>query len=153
MLETTQPRTVRLWLAGLLLLATAMGAGAADRVTWKRLNAVMLKIDNKPVKAWTLYHAEKDKKEHRLLLQLGTRYLMIDTQLRLITEYAPAAFDKKGETYEMERDAKGIQALASEDWILRDVGTSYLIHAKLKDEGRALEIQLPKMPDFRNVLW
>ena len=113
----------------------------------------MLKVDNRAVKLWTLYHAEKDKKETRLLLQLGARYLMIDTRLRLITEFDPGVFSKKGEDYEMEREARGATAISTEDWILRDVGTSYLIHAKLKDEGRVLEIQLPKMPDFRNVLW
>jgi len=126
---------------------------APDKVTWSPISDVLLRIDSKPAKLWTVYHAAKDKKEHRLLVQLGTRYLMIDTQLRLISEYDPGTFEKKGKGYEMPRDAKAAKALPSEDWILRDVGTSFLIHIQLKDEGRLLEIQLPKMPDFRNVLW
>ena len=144
----------RLVAAGVaLLLVAGVAAGAPDKITWKRVPAAMLKVDNRPAKVWAIYHVEKDKKETRLLLQLGNRYLMIDTRLRLITEYDPNAFSKKGEEYEMEREAKGVQALPTGDWILRDVGTSFLIHAMLKEEGRALEIQLPKMPDFRNVLW
>jgi len=144
----------RLVAAGVaLLLAATAAAGAPDKITWKRVPEAMLKVDNRPAKLWAIYHAEKDKKETRLLLQLGNRYLMIDTRLRLITEYDPNAFSKKGEGYEMEREAKGVQALPTDGWILRDVGTSFLIHAMLKEEGRALEIQLPKMPDFRNVLW
>lgn len=138
-------------LVPLSLAVTAVGA--ADKLTWKRVPEAMLKVDNRPVKTWAIYHAEKEKKDHRLLLLLGTRFLMIDTKLRLITEYDPSTFSKKGEAYEMEREAKGVMSLSTEDWILRDVGTSYLIHAKLKEESRALEIQLPKMPDFRNVLW
>jgi hypothetical protein len=128
-------------------------APAPDKVVWVTVPNVLFRIDSKPAKLWTVYHAGKDKKEHRLLVQVGTRYLMIDTQLRLITEYDPATFEKKDKGYEMLRDAKAAKALPSEDWILRDVGTSFLIHIRLKDEGRLLEIQLPKMPDFRNVLW
>lgn len=136
-----------------LLLAAAATLVAADKVTWRRIPEAMLKLDNRAVKAWTLYHAEKEKKEQRLLLQLGTRYLMIDTRLRQITEYDPSTFKKKGEAYEMPREAKALKALPTEDWILRDVGTSYLIQTKLKEEGKALEIELPKLPDLRNFLW
>lgn len=156
---TLRPETARgprffallLWYA--FLCAAAPLWANTEKITWTPVQDAMFTIDSKPVKLWTLYHASKDKKEHRLLLQLGARYLMIDTQLRLITEYDASAFAKKDKGYEMPRDTKGLRALASEDWILRDVGTSYLIHARLKDEGRLLEINLPKMPDFRNVLW
>ena len=150
------PRPPRLFAAALWLLflcAAAPSPANSEKVNWTPVRDAMFTMDSKPVKLWTLYHAGKDKKEHRLLLQLGTRYLMIDTQLRLITEYDPNAFAKKDKGYEMPREAKGLKALVSEDWILRDMGTSFLIHAKLKDEGRLMEINLPKMPDFRNVLW
>jgi hypothetical protein len=137
-----------------LLLATPLlSAPAPEKVVWTPVSDALFRIDSKPAKFWTLYHAGKDKKEHRLLLQIGARYLMIDTQLRLIAEYDPAAFEKKGKEYEMPRDTKGLKALPTEDWILRDVGTSFLISTKLKEEGRLLEIQLPKLPDLRNVLW
>ena len=138
-----------------LLLGCPVGsaAPAPDKVVWTTVPNVLFRVDSKPAKFWTVYHARKDKKETRLLVQIGARYLMIDTQLRLITEYDPATFEKKGNDYEMPRDAKAVKVLPSEDWILRDVGTSFLIHIQLKDEGRLLEIQLPKMPDFRNVLW
>ncbi len=144
-------------LAALLCLALVSlpvpAAPAPETIVWTPVKDALLQIDSRPVKIWNLYYVRKDKKEQRFLLQIGSRYLMIDTQLRLITEYDPAALTKKGSNYEMQRDARGLEALPSEDWILRDVGTAFLIHAKLKDEGRLLEIQLPKMPDFRNVLW
>ena len=137
----------------LLLAAPLPAASAPEKVVWMPVSDALFRIDSRPAKFWTLYHAGKDKKEHRLLLQIGTRYLMIDTQLRLITEYEPAVFEKKGSGYEMPRDTKGLKALPTQDWVLRDVGTSFLISTKLKDEGRLLEIQLPKLPDLRNVLW
>jgi hypothetical protein len=140
-----------LWL--LLLSGPLPAAPAPEKVVWTPVADALFRVDSHPAKLWTLYYAGKDKKEHRLLLQIGVRYLMIDTQLRLITEYDPAAFEKKGKGYEMTRDTKGLKALPTEDWILRDVGTSFLISTKLKEEGRLLEIQLPKLPDLRNVLW
>ena len=150
-------RILRRWLlaaAALSLLLVSLPLNAApEKVLWMPISDALFEVDSRPAKLWTLYHAGKEKKEHRLLLQLGTRYLMIDTQLRLITEYDPAAFDKKGKECEMPRDAKGLKALPTEDWVLRDVGTSLLIQTKLKEEGRVLAIHLPKLPDFRNVLW
>jgi len=150
-------RILRRWLlaaAALSLLPVSLPLNAApEKVLWMPISDALFEVDSRPAKLWTLYHAGKEKKEHRLLLQLGTRYLMIDTQLRLITEYDPAAFDKKGKECEMPRDAKGLKALPTEDWVLRDVGTSLLIQTKLKEEGRVLAIHLPKLPDFRNVLW
>jgi len=144
----------RTWLAaGATLIFTAAALPADNRTIWAPVPDAFFTVDGKPAKIWSLYHARNDKKDHRLLLQIGMRYLMIDTQLRLITEYDPSVFEKKGDTCEMPRDTKGMKALPSEDWILRDSGTSYLVHAKLKEEGRLLEIQLPKLPDFRNVLW
>lgn len=136
-----------------LLLASAPLKASPEKLHWMPVRDALFVVDNKPAKLWTLYYAGKDKKEHRLLLQLGMRYLMIDTQLRLITEYDHAAFEQKGKDCEMPRDAKALKALPTEDWILRDMGTSFLIQTKLKEEGRVLEIHLPKMPDFRNVLW
>lgn len=135
------------------VFASAPAPAAPEKVLWMPISDALFQIDSRPAKLWTLYHAGKDKKEHRLLLQIGTRYLMIDTQLRLITEYDPAAFEKKGKDCEMARETKGLKALPTEAWILRDMGTSMLIQTKLKEEGRVLEIHLPKMPDFRNVLW
>jgi len=148
------PRLLSALTLGLLLSASARAAAPApEKVAWTPVPNVLLQVDSKPAKFWTVYHAPKDKKEHRLLLQIGPRFLMIDMQLRLITEFDPATFEKKDKDYEMPHDAKGAKAVPSENWILRDAGTSYLIRVNLKDEGRLLEIRLPKMPDFRNVLW
>ena len=136
-----------------LLLAPNPLAAAPEKTLWMPISDALFLVDSRPAKLWTLYHAGKDKREHRLLLQVGMRYLMIDTQLRLITEYDPAVFEKNGKNCEMPRDTKGVKALPTEEWVLRDMGTSYLIQTKLKEEGRLLEVHLPKMPDFRNVLW
>jgi len=151
-------RVVRLLLPAAILLclsaaAPLFPAPAQDVVNWIPVKDAMLQVDSKPVKLWTLYYVRKDKKEQRFLLQLGSRYLMVDTQLRLITEFDRSDFSRKGNGYEMPRDARAREALPSEAWVLRDVGTAFLIQIALKEEGRVIQIELPKMPDFRNVLW
>jgi hypothetical protein len=134
--------------------ARCWGAPLPEKaVTWKPIRDAFLTIDEKPVKLWNFYHAYKDKKEHRLLLQLGTRYLMFDTELRQIVEYAPAGFTAKGKNVEMSAGARPLKEVPSEGWILRDAGFTFIIHAKLKEEGRVVEIQVPKLPDLRGVLW
>ncbi len=147
------PRLLLAIAALALLPRLTMLSAEPERLVWTPVKNALFLVDSKAAKAWTIYHAGNDRKEHRLLLQLDTRYLMIDTQLRLITEYDPAVFEKKGKDCEMPREMKGIKALPTEDWIVRDVGTSYLIQTKLKDDGRVLEIHLPKLPDLHNVLW
>jgi hypothetical protein len=141
-------------LAVLLRAAAAAPAPAPGKsIFWKPIPDALLKIDDKPVRQWNLYHAEKEKKEHRLLLQLGTRYLMFDAELRQIVEYDPAGFTMKGKEVEMARDAKPLRALPSDDWVLKDAGSTSIVHTRLKEEGRVIDIQMPKMPDLRGILW
>jgi len=137
----------------LLAVAPLASAPAPEVVVWLPVKDALLEIDSKPAKLWTLYYVKKDRKEQRFMLQIGSRYLMIDTQLRLITEFDSKEFTRKGVNYEMPREARGRIVLPSQDWVLRDVGTAFLIQIKLKEEGRMIQIELPKWPDFRNVLW
>src|ERR1700682_4878568 len=65
---------------------------AADHSIWKPIENALLKIDEKPVKLWTAYRLEKDKIAKRLLLQLGSRYLLIDTEGREVLEFRPESF-------------------------------------------------------------
>ena len=140
-------------LASLLAAAPIASAPSPEVVLWLPVKDALLEIDSKPAKLWSLYYVKKDKKEQRFLLQIGPRFLMIDTQLRLITEFDSSEFTRKGVNYEMQREARGRAVIPSQDWVLRDVGTAFLIQIKLKEEGRMIQIELPKWPDFRNVLW
>jgi hypothetical protein len=142
------------WTTLLIVPSGGRGAPAPGKsITWKPIRDAIFKMDEKPVRGWNLFHAEKEKKEHRLLLKLGSRYLMFNAELRQIVEYDPAGFTPKGDSMEMARDAKPLKTVPTEDWILRDAGATSIIHAKLKEEGRVVEIQLPKLPDLRGILW
>lgn len=122
---------------------------ATDNTVWKRIEAALLKIDEKPVKLWTLYRDEKDKHAKRMLLQLGTRFLLIDTQNRAVEEFPSESFERHGKDLRQSRSRAPAKTLATGDWMLREAGMVRIVHVKLNDEGRVVEIQLPSLPDLR----
>jgi len=135
-----------------LLLAmqfVATPSRAADKSIWKPIENALLKIDEKPVKLWTAYRTEKDKGVKRLLLQLGSRYLLIDTEDREVREFRPESFERHGKDLKAGRSEQTAKVLTTSEWLLREAGMVRIIHMRLTDEGRVIEIQLPSLPDLR----
>jgi len=145
---------------------------AHERVTWKPVAAAVLKMDERPVKLWNVYRGEK--KGHLILVQLGQRYLMLDTRAQEVWEIDAAALKRKGEELLWERREKlgaeeqtprggrqaeksapekapGPKALPTEGWTIRDAGRARIVRVKLTAEGRVLEVQLPIQPDLRRA--
>ena len=135
------------FLPAILLFASI--SPAADYTVWKPIEQALLKIDEKPVKLWTLYREEKDKHAKRLLLQLGARFLLIDTPSRAVDEFRPESFERHGKDLRQSRSGPPAKVLATGEWVLREAGMVRIIHVRLNDEGRAVEIQLPSLPDLR----
>jgi hypothetical protein len=133
----------------LAIVFSAAPAHAADKTVWKPIEMAMLKIDEKPVKLWTLYREEKDKHPKRVLLRLGARYLLFDTENREVAEFQSVNFERRGKDLHQAKAGPAGKVLPSSDWILRESGFVRVIHARLAEEGRAVEIQLPSMPDLR----
>ena len=160
----------RFLLLSFVLLAPASGGRAAEKIVWKPVALAVLKVDERPAKIWEVYVAQK--REHLVLVQLGRRNLVLDTELREVVEIPPAALQRKGKDLLWERaekhntegaeapfdSAQGRQrtqrkdeerALATADWWIRDAGRARIIRVRLKEEGRVLEVQLPLRPDLR----
>lgn len=98
----------RTFCAGLQVLAAmtvAVRAPAAERIVWKPVEAAVLKVDDRPAKSWEVYRAEK--KEHLLLVQLGARFLMLDTKAHEIYELDPQRLQRKGKELRWERTKRG----------------------------------------------
>jgi hypothetical protein len=130
-------------------LCVALAALAADKTTWKPIDEALLKIDEKPAKFWTVYREEKDKHPKRLLLQLGARFLLIDMEAREVNEFRAEDFERRGKDLRQARSGPAGKVLQTGDWMLREAGMVRIIHVRLKEEGRVVEIQLPSLPDFR----
>lgn len=144
-----------------LLAAGVFAIAAAEKVVWKPVVLAVLKVDGRPAKIWSVYVAQK--KEHLVLVQLGRRNLVLDTELREVIEIVPAAIQRKGKDLQWERAERANtedtetqrtqraeeEAVASADWWIRDAGRARIIRVRLKEEGRVLEVQLPLRPDQR----
>jgi hypothetical protein len=132
-----------------VLLASAMVALAAEKVTWKPITDALLRIDDRAPKQWSLYHA--GKKFDPLLLQLGSRVLVIYVRNQAVYEIPPARLEHKGEDLLWRETEKPEKPLATSDWSTRDIGSAWRVRVKLSEEGRLLDIQIPQMPDLRGL--
>ena len=124
-------------------------AFAAEKVTWKPISDAVLRIDDKAPKQWSLYHS--GKKYDPLLLQLGSRVLVIYVHNQMMYEIPPAKLDHKGEDLLWRETDKPEKPLAASDWSTRDIGSAWRVRVKLTEEGRLIDIQIPQMPDLRGL--
>lgn len=76
-----------------VVLPFAWSSAVAEKIVFKRLTTAILKMDGKQVKFWEVYQAEK--RGHLVLVQLGRRYLLLDTKEKEILEIAPSAIEHK----------------------------------------------------------
>jgi hypothetical protein len=134
---------------GVLLLALTVGAHAAEKVTWKPIPDAVLRIDDRAPKQWSLFHA--GKKYDPLLLQLGSRILVIYARNRAVYEIPPSEVEHKGGDLLWREIDKPEKPLATSDWSTRDIGSAWRVRVKLAEEGRLVDIQIPQMPDLRGL--
>lgn len=122
-------------------------AAEAESIAFKRQATAILKMDGKPVKFWEVYVAKK--RGHLVLVQLGRRYLLLDTKEKDVLEIEPGAIQQKSKGNEVAwtRSPQSEKKIESAEWSLRSVGPAVAIKVRLSTEGRMLEIQLPRMPD------
>lgn len=137
-----------LLLAGVLAAASAAVA-AGERIVWKPLGEAILRIDDKAPKLWNVYRG--DKKDERLLVQLGNRFLMLDTRAHQVYELDPAKLERKGRDLLWRVSDRPEKPLATNAWLDRSVGRARRISVKLTAEGRVLDLQLPQQPDLRSI--
>jgi len=121
----------------------AEAALAKDKpVAWKGLTDALLRVNDEPMKDWNIY--QQGKKNDPLLLQVGTRLLLVQIRDQSIYEIDPTKVEHKSADEVLwdpaDRPAK---PLATSDWMIRDVGAAYRISAKLDAESRVIDLQLP----------
>src|SRR5260370_21507744 len=132
-----------------LLLTIPVGVLAAEKITWKPITGAVLRIDDRAPKQWSLSHA--GKKFDPLLLQLGSRVLVIYVRNQAVYEIPPAQLERKGAELLWRETDKPEKPLATSDWSTRDIGSAWRVRLKLTEEGRLLAIQIPQMPDWRGL--
>jgi hypothetical protein len=135
--------------AAALACASAQPAASQESIVWKPVREALLKIDQRPVKLWNVFRA--DKKTTIVLVQLGERHLVLDTEAKEIFEMNPVQFTRKGSELRSAPPGEKDKELRSADWVVRSTGRTQLIRVKIVAEGRVLEVQLPEKPDLRSL--
>jgi hypothetical protein len=134
------------------LLVVCLGVSRAadkEKIVWKSIPDGILQIDGRAPKIWNLYRT--GKKLDPLLLQMGTRALVIYVKKQEVYEIKPEQLERKGEDLLWRETDRPAKPLATADWSTRDVGSAWRVRVKLADEGRTIDIQIPQMPDLRGL--
>jgi hypothetical protein len=134
--------------SGFLLCGGRAFAGDKNKpATWKPIQQALLRVNDQPVKNWNVY--QENKKGDPLLLEMGNRFLLIEVRDRKIFELPAGKIEHKGNELLWDPADLPSEALATSDWIIRDVGFAYRIGARLVAENRVLDLQLPHPMDLR----
>ena len=135
----------------LLLIAMSARAAEKEKIVWKPIPDAILQVDSRAPKIWNVYQARK--KFDPLLLQIGSRYLVIYVRNMEIYEIKPELLEHKGENLLWRETDKPVKPIATSDWSTKDVGSASRVLVKLADEGRLVDIQIPQMPDLRRGIY
>jgi hypothetical protein len=135
-----------------LLSATAQG-GETEKIRWKSVPVAQLKLDGKTPLAFNVYQSDKKKESNLVLILLGHRYLLLDIKAKLVYSVLLTDLHAAGEDWESADLAQPTRVIPSTEWVVRDVGPAESIKLTLGDYGRAIEIQLPHMPDLRRGIY
>jgi hypothetical protein len=143
----------RMWAVAALLLLLAASPCAADKekIVWKPIEDAILQIDSRAPKEWNVY--QPGKKFDPLLLQIGSRYLVIYVRNMEIYEIKPEQLQHKGGSLLWRETDKSAKPLPTSDWSTKDVGSASRVLVKLAGEGRTIDIQIPQVPDMRRGIY
>ncbi len=126
-------------------------AADKEKIVWKSIPDAILQVDSRAPKLWNVFQA--GKKFDPLLLQLGTRYLVIYVRNMQVYEIKPEQLEHKGDDLLWRESDKPAKPVATSDWSVKDVGSASRILIKLADEGRVINIEIPQMPDLRRGIY
>ena len=134
-----------------LALMSVSRAADKEKIVWKPIPDAILQVDSRAPKLWNVF--QPGKKFDPLLLQLGSRYLVIYVRNMQVYELKPEQLEHKGEDLLWREADKPAKPMATSDWSTKDVGSASRILVKLTDEGRVINIQIPQIPDLRRGIY
>lgn len=125
------------------------GAGDSGRFLWKSVGRAQLKLENKTPLQWNVYQTDKKKEANLVLVQLGRRYMALDIKGKVAYYVFPSDLQAKGPDFESGNLFVQLRVMPTTAWTVRDVGPAEMIKLTLGDYGRAIDVELPHMPDLR----
>jgi hypothetical protein len=121
-------------------------AFAKDKpLSWKPIEDALLRVNDAPPKEWEVYRT--GKKNEPLVLQIGNRFLLIETHHRQVFELDLSKIERNtGELLWSPAD-RPAKPLATSDWVADDIGAAFVIRVKLDAENALVDLQLPHPPE------
>jgi len=147
---------MRVALFAVLLLSKAGALCVAqEKIVWKPVQAVLLRVNERAPGEWNVYGAEK--RPGMYLVQFDKRLVLLDVKQREAFDLDPESLVKSGAAVEWEDTraearerpepappGKGKpRRLMVEAWTQRDVGTADRIKLKLAGAGTVIDVQVP----------
>lgn len=141
----------------LALVLAAIGTTALPReafakskpVSWKAIEDALLRVNDAPVKDWSVY--QTGKKRDPLLLKMGNRFLLVQVHDHQLFEIDPAKIEHRTDDLLWDPSDHPKQPLASSEWTAGDIGAAFQINAKIDTENRVLDLELPHPPDIGDL--
>ena len=134
--------------AGGIAAAAVDSAQDPDLVVF---NAKVYTVDSRAPKEWNVF--QPGKKLDPLLVQIGSRYLVVYVRNMEVYELKPELLEHKGEDLLWRESDKPEKPLPTSDWSTKDIGSASRVLVKLVDEGRVVDIQIPQVPDLRRGIY
>src|SRR5713101_1437238 len=109
-------------------------ASAKDKpLSWKPIEDALLRVNDAPPKEWGAYRT--GKKNDPLVLQIGSRFLLIQARSRQIFELDPSKIERKSGEVLWSLTDRPAKPLAASDWVVDDIGAAFVIKVKLESEN------------------
>jgi len=133
-----------------LAFGLAARALAKDKpLSWKPIEDALLRVNDAPPKEWGAYRT--GKKNDPLVLQLGSRFLLIQSHDHRVFELDPGKIEHKTQELLWSPSGRPAKPLATSDWMVDDIGAAFVIKVKLDDENAVVDLQLPHPPEIGNL--
>jgi hypothetical protein len=125
-------------------------AFAKDKpLSWKPIEDALLRVNDAPPKEWSAYRT--GKKNEPLVLQIGNRFLFIQSHDHQVFDLDPAKIEHKTEELLWSPADRPAKPLATSDWNVDDIGAAFVIKVKLENENAVVDLQLPHPPEVGNL--
>lgn len=120
---------------------------ASGKLVWKPVEGSSMHLNEHAPRQWHIYQAAK--KQNLLLVQLGHRYLVVDTKARAVFEIPPSQVKIDKDDAIAPEPGKETRRIPVLHWDARDIGPAERIEIHLGDYGQMLELQVRHAPDLR----
>jgi len=128
-------------IAGMVCGSSLSALAKAKALPWKAVEDALLRVNDVAVKDWSVY--QTGKKTDPLLLQIGSRFFLIEVHDRRLFELDPSKIQHKSDELFWDPSDHPADPITTSDWVNNDIGGAFRIGAKLDAENRVLDLQLP----------